>query len=285
MDVTHNIQDTRRILKNLSPETQIGLVPTMGALHEGHAALIRQSVADNDYTAISIFVNPLQFGEHEDLDQYPKTLNADVKMADDLSVDLVFNPNAREILGERMLAFVDIDELQDNLCGASRPGHFRGVCTIVSKLFHIIQPHQAYFGEKDIQQLIIIQRMVQDLNFPVRIVPCPLVREPDGLAKSSRNRYLSPDERKQALVLSRAIGKVVQLYRSGERSAAVLVQEAENRIKTAPDAVIDYVQFVNGSMQDVEYVRDDTILALAVFVGETRLIDNHIMHRKFSCDT
>ena len=281
MKVTHNIQETRRILAALTVEKRVGLVPTMGALHDGHASLIRQSVVENDFTVISIFVNPLQFGEHEDLDKYPVTLDADAELAESLGVDLVFNPNAREILGERMLTFVDIEELQTTLCGASRPGHFRGVCTIVSKLFNIIQPHNAYFGEKDIQQLIIIERMVKDLNIPVNIVPCPLVREPDGLAMSSRNSYLSPEERQQALVLNRAIGRAVQLYREGERSADILIREAETLIQSAPAAAIDYVQIVDRDLKDVERVHEDSILALAVFIGETRLIDNHMMQRPF----
>ena len=197
----------------------IGFVPTMGALHEGHASLIRASVAQQDATIVSIFVNPLQFGPNEDLDRYPRTLDADVQVVQQCGADLVFAPSVREMYPQQQLAFVDVEELTAGLCGASRPGHFRGVATVVAKLFNIVQPDVAYFGQKDAQQAAVIERMVADLSFPVRVVRCPTAREADGLAMSSRNSYLSPEERQAAPILYQALQEGAQAIRAGERDA------------------------------------------------------------------
>ncbi len=248
----------------------------MGALHEGHLSLIRRSAQECDFTVMSIFVNPLQFGPNEDLEAYPRTLDHDMHAAEEAGADLVFYPNAQEILGDNRLAFVDIEELQGNLCGRSRPGHFRGVCTIVAKLFNIVTPDRAYFGQKDIQQFIILQKMVQDLNFDLDIIRCPIVREKDGLAMSSRNQYLSATERRDARVLHRALQRGRQLYLQGEQNAARIIAELKTILEKPGSSRIDYVSIVDKSMHDVDTVKNGDILAVAVFIGKTRLIDNTI---------
>ncbi len=278
MNVVHSIQEVREIIAAQRAENNtIGCVPTMGALHAGHISLIERSVSQNDFTAISIFVNPLQFGPQEDLQRYPKTPQQDILAAEQANVDLLFHPAPAEILGENLLTFVDIESMQNNLCGLKRPGHFRGVCTIVAKLFNIMQPHRAYFGQKDIQQLLILQKMTQDLNFDIEIVPCPIVREPDGLAMSSRNAYLSPQERKDAVVLSRCIKQAVPQITPGETRAKDIIDFITGQINAVKSARIDYVSVVNSAMQDAELIGKNDILALAVYVGNTRLIDNHII--------
>jgi len=234
----------------------------MGALHEGHLSLIRRSAQECDFTVMSIFVNPLQFGPNEDLEAYPRTLDHDMHAAEEAGADLVFYPNAQEILGDNRLAFVDIEELQGNLCGRSRPGHFRGVCTIVAKLFNIVTPDRAYFGQKDIQQFIILQKMV--------------VREKDGLAMSSRNQYLSATERRDARVLHRALQRGRQLCLQGEQNAARIIAELKTILEKPGSSRIDYVSIVDKSMHDVDTVKNGDILAVAVFIGKTRLIDNTI---------
>ena len=278
MHVINTIADTRRILsQQREQKSSIGFVPTMGALHEGHLSLVDRSVRENDYTAISIFVNPLQFGPDEDLDAYPRTADADKRAAKNHGVDLVFHPSAKEILSEEMLTFVDVEQLQDNLCGTSRPGHFRGVCTIVTKLFNIIRPDRAYFGQKDIQQYIIIEKMVQDLNFDIDLVRCPIVREYDGLAMSSRNKYLNDKERKDAAILSRCIKEAVKMVENGERSTEIILSRLKDMINQVDTAQIDYVKIVDRNMRDLETIKHGDILALAVYIGSTRLIDNHII--------
>lgn len=248
----------------------------MGALHRGHLSLIEKSAAENDYTAVSIFVNPLQFGPNEDLNTYPSTLQQDVDLATAAGANMLFHPAPRDILGDTMLTFVDIEKLQDNLCGRSRPGHFRGVCTIVSKLFNIVTPDRAYFGQKDIQQFIIIKKMVKDLNFDIELIRCPIVREADGLAMSSRNSYLSDAERKEAVVVSKAIKRAVDTYDDGVENAEEIIRQTSSFIKEHSNARIDYVNIVDEQMHDVSNVQNGHILALAVYIGSTRLIDNHI---------
>lgn len=278
MKVVHTIKEARNLVtQHRSQGHSIGFVPTMGALHAGHLSLIERSVEENEFTAISIFVNPLQFGPNEDLHQYPQTPEQDIAAATEAEADLIFHPSASEILGESILTFVDIASLQDNLCGLQRPGHFRGVCTIVTKLFNIITPHRAYFGQKDIQQLFILQKMTEDLNFDIEIISCPIVREPDGLAMSSRNAYLSPQERQDAAVLSQSIKEAINDIQPGKTAAEDMIINITKRIEQVDGATIDYVNIVNIHMQDVDIIHKGDILALAVYIGTTRLIDNHII--------
>ncbi|MCH5149704.1 MAG: pantoate--beta-alanine ligase [Spirochaetales bacterium] len=274
------IQEMLRFTKDAKHRNlSIGYVPTMGALHEGHVSLMKAAVAQNDIAVMTIFVNPIQFGPNEDYEKYPRTLEADLEKAEAAGILAVFFPSAHE-LTENIYSFVDINELQNNLCGVKRPGHFRGVCTIVSKFFNIIQPDNAYFGKKDIQQLYIIKQMVKDLNFPVNIVPCEIVRESDGLAMSSRNRYLSANERKDALIISQSIKKAITLQQNGETSPQIIINCVREEIAKVPSAKIDYISIVNEQMQDVDTVENKNILALAVYIGKTRLIDNHIIGEK-----
>ncbi len=248
----------------------------MGALHRGHLSLIEKSASENDNTVVSIFVNPLQFAPNEDLDTYPATPEQDIQLAEQAGADMIFHPSAREILGEQMLTYVDINNLQNNLCGLSRPGHFRGVCTIVCKLFNIVSPDRAYFGQKDIQQFLIIKKMVHDLNFDIKLIPCPIVRENDGLAMSSRNSYLSPPERQEAVILSRALKRAVELRHRGITDASEIIAGITHFIKQQSNAKIDYVNIVDEEMRNVTRVENGHILALALHIGATRLIDNHI---------
>ncbi len=255
----------------------VGLVPTMGYLHEGHKSLIERACQENDKVVVSIFVNPTQFGPNEDFAAYPRDLERDVALCESVGATLVFHPEPEEMYGEDFHTYVNMEVLSETLCGKTRPIHFRGVCTVVSKLFHIVTPDRAYFGQKDAQQLAIIKRMVRDLNFDIEIVGCPIVREPDGLAKSSRNTYLSPEERKAALILSQAIHLGQELTQNGETDAEKIVQEMKNLIETEPLAKIDYVQAVDAvSMQPVSKMKGAVLVAMAVYIGKTRLIDNFI---------
>lgn len=253
----------------------MGLVPTMGALHEGHLSLIRAARADNDVVAVSIFVNPTQFGPREDLDRYPRDLEGDSVLCADAGADLIFCPSAEEMYPEPYSTWVEVEGLTDGLCGRSRPGHFRGVCTVVSKLLNICGPDRAYFGEKDVQQLAVVTRMVRNLDFPVEIVPCPTVRESDGLAMSSRNARLSPEERAQAPVLYRALRAACDRVRAGERDAAALERLIRSILAEAPLGEVDYVEIVDaGDLRPVTTLSGQTVMALAVRFGDTRLIDN-----------
>lgn len=253
----------------------VGLVPTMGYLHEGHLSLVQASVKACDRTAVSVFVNPIQFGPAEDLDAYPRDFGRDCSLLEQASADLVFHPAAEEMYAPDFCSFVDMDGLTKELCGKSRPTHFRGVCTVVSKLFHIFSPDKAFFGQKDAQQLAVIRRMVRDLSFGIEIVGCPIVREPDGLAKSSRNTYLKEQERQAALILSQTVRLGQQMTASGERDAATLLRAMREKLSGEPLAKIDYVQAVDGlSMQPVSFVKDGDLVAMAVWIGKTRLIDN-----------
>ena len=253
----------------------VGLVPTMGYLHDGHKSLIKKAHQENDKVVVSIFVNPIQFGANEDLDAYPRDLERDSKLCEDAGVDIIFHPKASEMYFKDFCTYTDMNNLTHNLCGMSRPIHFRGVCTVVNKLFNIVTPNKAYFGKKDAQQLAIIKRMVRDLNIDTEIIECPIVREDDGLAISSRNSYLSTEERKAALVLSKAIAEGKKILEGGERSASSVLEAIKGIIEKEPLARIDYVKIVDSdTLEDVEVIEKKVLVAMAVFVGKTRLIDN-----------
>jgi pantoate--beta-alanine ligase len=254
---------------------RIGMVPTMGALHEGHLSLIRAARAENDVVVVSIFVNPTQFDANEDFAHYPRDLEADVRLVDEAGGDLVFNPSAEEMYAGDHSTWVDVQELTDGLCGRSRPGHFRGVCTVVTKLLAICEPERAYFGEKDAQQLAVIQRMARDLNTRTEIVACPIVREADGLAMSSRNIRLSPESRTQAPALHRALRVAQTLVAAGERRASVVDKAIRATLAEAPLGEIDYVEIVGAdNLTPVETITGTCLIALAVRFGDVRLIDN-----------
>lgn len=277
MKLIRTIREMQRWSDGLRAEGKtIGFVPTMGFLHEGHLSLVAQACADNDATVVSIFVNPTQFGPAEDYDQYPRDLERDCALLRRYDVAVVFAPSAEEMYPAGYATYVETTgPLTARLCGASRPGHFRGVTTVVTKLFHIIKPHRAYFGQKDAQQLAVIQRMVADLNLDIEIVPMPIVREPDGLAMSSRNQYLSPEERQAALVLHRTLQEAERRIRAGERDAVRLRQDLQRRIDEEPLARVDYVEIVHPqTMQPLRELKGPVMVALAVFIGDTRLIDN-----------
>lgn len=274
MEIITTIENIRSIVNHWKDKGySIGFVPTMGYLHDGHAALIDQARKDNDKVIVSIFVNPTQFGENEDLNSYPRDINRDKSLCEAHKADIIFSPTSDEMYHDRK-AFVNIVELSDTLCGISRPIHFKGVCTVVAKLFNIIQPTNAYFGEKDAQQLAIIRKMVYDLNFPVNIIGVPIVRESDGLAKSSRNTYLSSEERKAATILYKAIQMGKQTIKRGA-SADSIINTMTEIINTEPLAKIDYVSVVDANtMQPVHEITSPVLVAMAVYIGSTRLIDN-----------
>lgn len=278
MQVTNTIEKTRELVNNWKKEGKtIGLVPTMGYLHEGHASLIRRCREENDIVVVSDFVNPTQFGPNEDLEAYPRDFDRDSALCESIGADLIFCPSPVEMYHDPH-AFVSIDTLSDTLCGKTRPIHFKGVCTVVSKLFNIVKPDRAYFGQKDAQQLAIIRRMVRDLNMDIEIVGCPIVREEDGLAKSSRNTYLNEEERKAALILSKAVFLGKKMVEDGEASAAAVKEAMIKKIESEPMAKIDYVEAVDGlSMQPVEEIKAPVLVAMAVYIGKTRLIDNFIV--------
>ena len=274
MKVTTTVLETRQLVKQWKKEGKsIGLVPTMGFLHEGHASLIARACKENDIVVVSDFVNPTQFGPNEDLEAYPRDFERDSALCESLGADLIFHPEPEEMYHDPC-AFVSIDTLSETLCGKTRPIHFKGVCTVVSKLFHIVAPDRAYFGQKDAQQLAIIKKMVLDLNFDLEVVGCPIVREEDGLAKSSRNTYLSAEERKAALCLSKAVKKGQELIKAG-CSAEDVLAPMRAIIEAEPLAKIDYVSMVDAlTMQPIEKVEKDVLVAMAVYIGKTRLIDN-----------
>jgi len=254
---------------------RIGLVPTMGYLHEGHLSLVRRSKSRSDVTVVSIFVNPAQFGPREDLQKYPRDLERDAALLEKEGVDAVFCPTVGEMYPAGYKTYVQVTELEGRLCGKSRPGHFRGVATVVLKLFNIVEPALAFFGWKDAQQVIVLKRMAADLDLGVEIAACPLVREPDGLAMSSRNAYLSPEERKAAPVLFRSLAAAEKLVAAGERDAAKVVAGIRSAIEAEPLARVDYVEAVSlETLEPVAELAGEVLVALAVFVGTTRLIDN-----------
>lgn len=275
MKIVSTIEEVRAQVKEWKKEGKtIGFVPTMGYLHEGHMSLI-DAAGENDKVVVSIFVNPMQFGPTEDLESYPRDLEHDAKLCEEHGVDLIFHPTPEEMYGDQFYSYVDMDVLTKELCGLSRPVHFRGVCTVVTKLFNIVTPDRAYFGQKDAQQLAVIKRMVKDLNMPLTITGCPIIREEDGLAKSSRNTYLSIEERKAALVLSRSIFLGKEMVEKGERDCKRILAAMTAEIEKEPLAKIDYVKIVDlDTMQQVEKIDRGILAAIAVYIGKTRLIDN-----------
>lgn len=278
MKVVHKINEVREIVNGWKKEgLSVGLVPTMGYLHEGHQSLIKKAVEQNDRVVVSVFVNPIQFGENEDLDSYPRDLEKDTKLCEETGANLIFNPSPEEMYPEGFCSYVDMNGLTKELCGKSRPIHFRGVMTVVSKLFNIVTPNKAYFGMKDAQQLLIIKRMVKDLSFGIEIVGCPIVREEDGLAKSSRNTYLSEDERKAALILYKTINLGKKILEEGERDSSVLLSKMKENINKEPLAKIDYVEAVDiERIEKVDKIEGTVLVAMAIYIGKTRLIDNFV---------
>lgn len=276
MKIIKTIDELRANLKKSKIEGKsIGLVPTMGYLHEGHASLIRRARKDNDIVVVSDFVNPIQFGPNEDLLTYPRDLEADSKICEEIGVDYIFAPEASEMYQDRKV-FVDIEDMSDHLCGAKRPGHFRGVLTVCSKLFNITGADRAYFGQKDAQQVAIIKKLVSDLNMPIEIIPCPIIREEDGLALSSRNTYLSKEERKAALCLSKAIFAGEKLAKEGG-SVEEVIGKMKEIIDSEELSKIDYISVVDlKTMEDASDFNGDRLVAIAVYIGKTRLIDNFI---------
>lgn len=257
---------------------RVGLVPTMGYLHQGHLSLAAAARQDCDIVVMSIFVNPTQFGPNEDYEAYPRDLSHDRALAEGAGVDYLFAPQPGDMYPNGYSTFVNVEGVTDHLCGAKRPGHFRGVATVVSKLFHIVQPEKAYFGQKDGQQVAVLRRMVADLNMPVEIIARPIVREADGVALSSRNVYLSAEQRQQAVVLSQGLARARDLFVQGERDGEILKKAVTDVIQTAPLAKIDYVQLVDGdTMAPIPKITGNAMLAVAVYFGETRLIDNVLL--------
>jgi pantoate--beta-alanine ligase len=276
MKTVSSLSDLRT--KRLSLKGTLGLVPTMGYLHEGHLSLIRQAKAECDHVAVSIFVNPTQFGPSEDLSKYPRDLERDLNLIRPLGVDLVWTPTAEEMYPPGYQTWVEVDALTHPLEGAMRPGHFKGVTTIVAKLFNAVQPHKAYFGQKDAQQHTVIRQMVRDLNFPLEVVICPIVREADGLAMSSRNKYLNEADRQAATVLSRALHAAKELYEGGERSAEAIKEKMKEVIRSEPLAQLQYVSCADfDTLQELDVINGKALLSMAVLFGKTRLIDNLVL--------
>ena len=279
MKVVKTIAEVREQVKAWKAEgLRVGLVPTMGFLHEGHQSLIIKAVEENDRVVVSDFVNPTQFGPKEDLASYPRDIERDAKLCEEAGADLIFHPEPAEMYAPDYCTFVDMDGLTKGLCGKTRPTHFRGVCSVVAKLFNIVAPDSAYFGQKDAQQLAVIRRMVRDLNFDIRIVACPIIREEDGLAKSSRNTYLNTEERAAAVVLSRALNQGKALIESGEQSAAKVKDVIMEELCKEPLARVDYVEVVDAdSIEPIKELKGNVLVAIAVYIGKTRLIDNFIV--------
>ncbi len=279
MRISGSIEETRKQVKEWKAQgLRVALVPTMGYLHEGHKSLMERARKENDKVVVSIFVNPMQFGPNEDLEAYPRDLDRDSKICEEGGVDWIFHPEVEEMYGPDFCGYVDMHTLPEKLCGASRPVHFRGVQTVVSKLFHIIPADRAYFGQKDAQQLAIIRRMVMDLNFDIEIIGCPIIREADGLAKSSRNTYLSEEERKQAVILNRSLEEAIKTIDAGEKDAAKIKEIIVSKLNTCPLARIDYVEVVSfDTIQPIEKIEGAVLIAIAVYIGTTRLIDNRII--------
>ena len=278
MEIAYTVEDVKSQVRQWKKEgLTVGLVPTMGYLHEGHESLIKRAVAENDRVVVSVFLNPTQFVPNEDLASYPRDFEADTKLCEGAGAALVFHPEPSEMYAEDACTFVDMTAVTKELCGKSRPIHFRGVCTVVNKLMNISMADRAYFGQKDAQQLAVIRRMVRDLNMNVEVVGCPIIREADGLAKSSRNTYLSEEERKAGLVLSQAVKLGQKLVAEGEKSAAAVTGAMSELISAEPLAKIDYVSMVSwDSIEPVETIEGPVLVAMAVYIGKTRLIDNFI---------
>jgi len=280
MDTAKTIKEVRSLVRGARMRgKRIGLIPTMGALHKGHVSLIEASTQNRDFVVVSIFVNPTQFGQGEDFDKYPRPIQADLELCRDSGVDVIFIPTPKEMYGIENLTWVNVEKLTEPLCGQFRPGHFRGVTTVCAKLFDIVQPDVAYFGQKDAQQAIVIRRMVADLNMPLQIVVCPTVREHDGLAISSRNQYLTPQQRKDAACIYRALQKCREMVNQGVRDAKSIIAEM-HKILSEPSSVeeIQYVSIVEAeTLQAVKKISEMVLVAVAVKMGTTRLIDNILL--------
>ena len=279
METVHTVREMRtRTRATRSGGSRLGLVPTMGALHEGHLSLIRAAKAKSDVVTASIFVNPTQFGPNEDFTRYPRDLDRDLALLEREGVDVVFVPSVEEMYPQQGVTWVTVEGLSDRLCGKSRPGHFRGVATVVDKLFNIVEPDLAFFGQKDAAQAAVIRRMVRDLNMPVAIEVCPIVREPDGLAMSSRNAYLTAEQRKDALVLHRALTRVRRSYEKAERNSAALIHDAKDEFERAAAVRLDYFEIVDpDELTPLTAISQPALVAVAAFVGNTRLIDNIVL--------
>jgi pantoate--beta-alanine ligase len=276
MKILQNINEMRAAVRAACGENRrLGFVPTMGALHDGHLSLVRAAKRQTDVVAVSIFVNPTQFGPNEDFAKYPRTFEGDCELLKNEGVDLLFAPSAEEMYPKGAVTWVTVEGLSDKLCGRSRPGHFRGVTTVVSKLFHIVEPDAAFFGQKDAVQLVLIRRMVRDLNMPVEIIGCPIVREADGLAMSSRNAYLSTEERESALALSHSLQEIKKRFEEGERDSGKLISAGIEIFRREPSARLDYLEIVDAETLDaVPSMTGNALVAVAAYVGTTRLIDN-----------
>ena len=276
MIIIKSVSEMQQWVASVRGEAEtISFVPTMGFLHQGHVSLLDEGRRRGDKLVLSIFVNPTQFGQGEDFEDYPRDLQQDSQLAEQAGVDVIFAPTAKQMYPNGYATYVDVEGITNTLCGASRPGHFRGVCTVVSKLFNIIQPQVAIFGQKDFQQLAVIQRMTQDLNLPVEILGLPIYRESDGLAMSSRNVYLTEEQRPQALVLSQSLARARELVAAGQKDVAEIILELKTKINQQPAARIDYVQICHQlTLKDQLEVDNDSVLLLAVYIGKTRLIDN-----------
>lgn len=278
MQTATEIQQVRKIVDAWKREgLSVGFVPTMGYLHEGHQSLIEAAVRGNDRVVVSIFVNPMQFGPGEDLEQYPRDLQRDTGLCERAGASLVFHPEPQELYPDGFCTHVDVAGLTEGLCGKTRPGHFRGVCTVVTKLLNIVRPDRAYFGQKDAQQFVVVRRMVRDLNIPTELIACPIIRESDGLAKSSRNTYLNEQERAAALVLYRALCEGRKQLQQGVREAGKLRAAMQAVLDSEPLAKLDYLEICSiDTLQPLQTVDGDVLVALAVYIGKTRLIDNFI---------
>ncbi|MBI5027077.1 MAG: pantoate--beta-alanine ligase [Nitrospirae bacterium] len=279
MQLVKLLTDMQSLSRDFRAEGKtIGFVPTMGALHEGHLSLVRQAGKENDVVVVSIFVNPIQFGPKEDFERYPRDLNGDLNKLSSLKVDAVFIPETSDMYPKGFSTFIDAGSTGEKLCGISRPGHFRGVATVVAKLFNIVNPHRAYSGQKDFQQTVVIKKLVRELNLNIEIVVCPTIREPDGLAMSSRNSYLNPEERKAAAVLYKALEKGKSMILEGQYNTFMIKTEMERLLKAEPLAQIEYISIVDPeSLEEVDTIKASVVLALAVKIGGVRLIDNLIV--------
>ncbi|HEY9062676.1 MAG TPA: pantoate--beta-alanine ligase [Pseudobacteroides sp.] len=279
MRVIEKISDLKAVIRSQKLSGKIiGFVPTMGYLHEGHISLVKASKDENDFTIMSIFVNPTQFGPNEDFEKYPRDMARDSKMAEEAGVDIIFAPTREEMYPDSYKTYIEVEDITGVLCGKTRPGHFKGVTTVVAKLFNIVEPDKAYFGQKDAQQVIVIKKMVRDLNMNLEVVICPIIREYDGLAMSSRNSYLSTGERKAAVILSKSLFEAKELIKNGERDASKLIKYISERISTVDFAEIDYVEITDAeNLEEVEMINGKVLIALAVRFGKTRLIDNVVV--------
>lgn len=279
MEIIGSVSEMQKLADQLRQKgVTIGLVPTMGYLHEGHLSLIREAKTNSDIVVVSVFVNPTQFGPGEDFKDYPRDFDRDAKLAESAGCDIIFHPDVQDMYPENHKTHVQVEQITGVLCGASRPTHFRGVTTIVAKLFNIVKPHLAVFGQKDAQQVIVIKRMVEDLNFDLKIVVAPIMREPDGLAMSSRNIYLTPGQRKQAVVLYESLMHAKKIIEQGERNGEHVKKQIRSMIEQQPDAKIDYIEIVDTSnLNPVKHLQGEILIALAVKIGKPRLIDNVIV--------